>query len=243
MKKLAILLLALSTSLFAVDVYATFNIEPNMGSSLSVDAKGIVKEINVKVGDRVKKGDVLLSLENSDLLASKATSEADLASLNVELDNANKSLDRMKKVQEVIDQEQFDSYQYKTNLIQSKIDASKANLAYKEALIQKSILKAPFNGVISGKFVEVGESPNGKCFELNDTSRVKLVLTFDEKYWGSVKVGNSFEYQVDGLDKKLIGRIAKVYPSADSKTRTVKAEVYTSGLMAGLFGDGFIKVK
>jgi RND family efflux transporter MFP subunit len=241
--KTVLITLFTGASLMAQDVYATFNVEANKEATITVDARGLVEEIYVKVGQKVKKYDKLLKLDNLDLIKSKAISQAELDALKVELKYAKKSLERFKKLKDVVDNEQYDQVAYKVELLQAKYAASVAGLNYKQTMINKTYLRAPFNGVVTDKYIQVGEMAGNKCFTVMDTSRVKLLLSFDEKYWAKVKKGSKFVYRVDGLDNQMSGTISKVYPSADHKSRTITAEVITTGLLPGLFGDGFIQVK
>ncbi len=119
-----------------------------------------------------------------------------------------------------------------------------ANLAYREALYAKTILYAPFDGIIFEKKVEVGDvvtemSPK-VILKLQSKSERKLVLEFDQKYWKMVKAGENFRYKVDGDDKEHTGIITKVYPRADLQSRKLGAEVVAKDFTVGLFGDGYI---
>jgi multidrug resistance efflux pump len=69
------------------------------------------------------------------------------------------------------------------------------------------------------------------------------VIHFDEKYWKVVKVGDRFEFTVDGESQKRIGKISKIYPTINSKNRMMSAEVLIDGVPVGLFGDGNIIIK
>jgi hypothetical protein len=68
----------------------------------------------------------------------------------------------------------------------------------------------------------------------------KLILEFDQKYWKSIQIGDTFKYKVDGDTKEYEGKISKIYPHADPMTRKIKAEVEVKDFVAGLFGDGTI---
>ena len=65
MKKILILTLFIFQALFADDIYATFDVVSEKKSELGLSISGIISTLNVNVGDKVKKGDLLLSLNNS----------------------------------------------------------------------------------------------------------------------------------------------------------------------------------
>jgi membrane fusion protein, multidrug efflux system len=126
------------------------------------------------------------------------------------------------------------------------VASAKANLAYQQALLDRTIVLAPFDGVIFEKSVEVGDVVSGMMlrtiFKIQSKSKRKLILEFDQKYWKSVKVGDSVKYTVNGDDNSYTGKISKLYPHANSDNRKIKAEVIGNGFVVGLFGEGYIIV-
>ena len=220
----------LSAALFAEEIYATFTVQPLKRAELAFSAGGIVDKVNVDVGSEVKAGEVLASLKNDDLKAL-----LDVARTNYKY--AKKAYERQLKVKHLIDQAQLDSFAF-------KYEQSKAQLAYQKALLDKTLLKAPFYGVIYEKLIEEGDVVSGAmirtALKLQSTRKRKLILAFDQKYHDLVKAGQTFRYKVDGSDTPREGHISKVYPAARSKDRKLEAEVLAEDLLPGLFGDGYI---
>ncbi len=110
--------------------------------------------------------------------------------------------------------------------------------------MDKTFLKAPFDGVIYEKSVEVGDVVSGQMittvFKIQSKKSRKLILEFDQKYHKVIKIGDVFNYQIDGDTKQYQGKISKIYPYANTKTRKIKAEVLVQDFIVGLFGDGYI---
>ncbi len=230
MKKLLISMIMIATAIYAEEIYATFQVQADKSAELAFSSSGIVNKVNIDVGSVVKKDDVLASLENSDL---KAT----LESAEVAEKYAKKDFERQEKVKQVIDQAQFDQYAF-------KYENAKAQAAYQKALFDKTVLKAPFDGVIFEKIVEEGDVVSGAMIrtilKIQSLHERKLVLTFDQKYHTAVKVGDLFKYKVDGDNNLYEGKITKIYPALDIDKRKVIAEVEAKDLMVGLFGEGTI---
>lgn len=232
MKKIILLIFIINIHLFAEQIYATFDVVAKQSANLAFSASGIIKDIKVDIGSEVKKGAILASLNNQDLQAS-------LNIVNTTLKYAKKDLLRQEKIKNIIDQAKYDSFE-------QKYESAKAQVQYQKALLDKTILKAPFNGVIISKEIEIGDVVSGQVikttFKIQSKSKRKLLLSFDQKYNGVVKKGDIFTYTLDGSDRKYQGKITKVYPYSDTKTRKIKAEVETKNLLVGLFGDGYIEV-
>jgi len=132
--KIFIGLMALTFTLNATEVYATFTVEAEKKAMLAFDASGITQKVNYEIGDSVKKGAVLASLVNTD---SKAT----LESAKTALKFAKKDYERQLKVKDLIDEGKFDQYAF-------KYENAKNQLAFAQAKYNKTYLKAPFNGVV-----------------------------------------------------------------------------------------------
>lgn len=232
MKKLVVLLLAV-LHLHAEEIYATFDVNAEKSASLAFSSSGIVGQMNVDIGSIVKRDDLLAELLNEDIKAMVEVSK-------VALKYAKSDYERQKKVQQHINESLFDTYAY-------KYDNAKVQLKYQETLLDKTYLRAPFDGIITAKRIEIGDVVSGQMitevYDIQSLKARKLILKFDEKYHGKVKVGDRFEYKVDGDDTVYEGSIYKIYPTIDAKSRKMSAEVKAESFPVGLFGDGYITVK
>lgn len=231
--RIVYLLVLMIGSLCAKEVYSTFEIQAQKSANLAFSSGGIVNEVLVDISSNVKKGDVLATLNNKDL---KARLDASKNTLKY----AKLDYDRQLKVKKIIDKAMFDKYAL-------KYESARIESNYQKALYEKTILRAPFDGVIFDKIVEVGDVVSGQAIRtilrIQNNNDRKLVLSFDQKYHMNVKIGDNFSYKIDG-DKKLYkGVISKVYPYASESTRKIKAEVIVKNVLVGLFGDGYITTK
>jgi len=230
--KIIIGLLGLTLSLNAAEVYATFTVEAEKSANLAFDASGITKEVNYEISDSVKKGAVLASLHNEDTKASLDMAKTALAF-------AKRDYDRQLQVKDLIDAGKFDAYAF-------KYEDAKNQLAFAQSKYNKTFLKAPFDGVIYDKDIEVGDTVSGMMlktvFKIQSKSKRKLILAFDQKYHNLVKTGQKFRFSVDGDNKEYTSVITKIYPFANSDNRKMKAEVLVKGFVVGLFGQGYITV-
>ena len=232
MKKVFIATLFMFNALIAGEVYATFDVVSEKSSELGLPISGVVGALHVEVGDKVKKGDLILSLDNAG-----EKKELEIAKKNAE--HSQKTYERYTKIADVIDKEKMENYTYDRDLML-------LNAQNKEIMVRKTELRAPYNLIVTAKNTELGNIVLGsqtKLISVVAQNDVKLVLKFDEKYWKSVKVGQKFNYRIDGSDKKYEGVIAKVYPTVISSTREMQAEVKTTDVMPGLFGNGMIIVE
>ena len=231
MKKIFILVLFLFQFMFAEEIYATFDVVSEKNSQLGLSVSGIVASLNVNVGDRVKKGDLLLSLNNT-----QEKNEYETARKNAE--HSAKIYERYAKISDVIDKEKMENYLYDKDITQ-------LNAQTKDIILKKTELRAPYDLIVTKKNIDLGSivlASQTKLIDVIALDDVKLVLKFDEKYWQKIKIGQTFIYKVDGSDKNYEGKITKIYPLILNETRELQAEVKAKDLMPGLFGNGTIKV-
>ncbi len=231
MKKIFIIMLFMFHALYAEDIYATFDVESQKESQLGLSVSGIVTKLNVNIGDKLKKGDLILSLNNT-----QERNEYEIARKNAE--HSAKTYARYAKISDVIDKEKMENYLYDKEITQ-------LNAKNKEIILEKTELRAPYDLVVTKKNIDLGAivlASQTKLIDVIALDDIKLVLKLDEKYWQKVKIGQTFIYKVDGSDKNYEGVITKIYPTVLKETRQMQAEVKAVNLMPGLFGNGTIKV-
>lgn len=244
MKKIFVWLFGLALIVNAEEIYATFYVEATKSSNLAFDTSGIVKNVFVEPSNIVKKGQKLAELNNDELGASLSVAKATLDSAKINLKFATKDYDRYTKVKDLIDEAQFDKYLLAFESAKVKLNEAQANLNYKQTLYDKSILRAPYDGVIVEKIVDVGDAVSGAMlrtvFKIQSKNDRKLILEFDQKYWKTVKAGQTFKFNIDG-DKQIRNvKISKIYPYANNSNRKIKAEARADNFTVGLFGNGYI---
>lgn len=241
--KLLFSLMLLIASLMAEEIYATFDVVARKEAGLTLTASGVVKTLRADVGSRVAKGDVLLEIDNDDLIASVDLAEESLKKAQVEEQFALQTYNRYKKVENVIDAELMDQQTLNYQKASAALGEAKAQLRYQNTLVEKTRLRAPFDGVVSERNVELGDGVGGNTvplFKLISDKEVKLIVQFDEKYLTGVKKGSTVRYRADGENRWRTGVISKLYPTVNPKTRKATAEVLATHIAPGLFGEAYI---
>lgn len=223
----------LSVSIHAEEIYATFDVQAGQSASPAFSSSGIIDNMYVDIGSKVEKDALLAELLNDDIKAMVDVTK-------IALKYAKSDYERQEKVKQHINESVFDSYAY-------KYENAKVQLLYQETLLDKTYLRAPFEGMIIAKKVEIGDVVSGQMitevFDIQSLKERKLILKFDQKYHNKVNVGATFQYKVDGDENSYTGTISKIYPTIDSKSRKMFAEVKAQDFPVGLFGDGYITTK
>ena len=244
MNKILLFLLSAAVALCAQDkIYASFDVAAAKDAQLALKAVGIVKTVNVEIGSAVKRGDVLLELENESEKLAVKLAQNDLESAQTAKAHAKSVLDKFKLVQSVSSKQAFENaeFDFKNAALAENRAHLALNLAKKR--LEDTRFLAPFDGTISGKSIEVGEGVGGvaqKLMSVFSYPDVKLKLSFDEKFKDRVKIGSEFVYKLDGQSEERHGKISLIYPTIDTKNGKIYAEVQTQNLTPGLFGEGYI---
>lgn len=199
-------------------------------ATLSSRIQSTIEKLLVREGMVVSKGQPVIYLDSRDL-------EAELARVSAELDNAMAHLDRMNQL-------------YKRDAV-SKQELENATRAYKvaeagrkaiEAQLSYTIVKAPFDGVITEKLVEAGElaSPGQPLLRMENPRRLRLEATVAERDIQSLSPGDKIPVVIDALGaQELTGTVARILPAGDPQTHTFTVNVdlpATPGLKSGMFG-------
>ena len=244
MNKILLFLLSAAVALCAQDkIYASFDVTAAKDAQLALKAVGIIKTVNVEIGSAVKRGDVLLELENESEKLAVKLAQNDLESAQTAKAHAKSVLDKFKLVQSVSSKQTFENaeFDFKNAALAENRAHLALNLAQKR--LEDTRLLAPFDGTISSKSIEVGEGVGGvaqKLMSIFSYPDVKLKLSFDEKFKDRVKIGSEFIYKLDGQNEERRGEISLIYPTIDTKNGKIYAEVQVRNLTPGLFGEGYI---
>ena len=182
-----------------------------------------IKKIYVNENDKVKKGDLLVSLDDREILATLSSLKEQKKSLTLDVKNAKNVLQRNQKLYEIeaISKEAFDAsraiYQTKLSALKStdeKINQTKVQLQYLN-------IRAPFSGVVGSKLLDAGSlAPAGKVIVTLNSDDQKLTFMFSQNEKPIVEGQKVF------LDNTEIGNISKIYDDARNSLLVAEVKLY-----------------
>ena len=194
---------------------------------LHPEASGRLTYLFVPEGKLIKKGTLIATVNNADL-------QAQLEKSKVALDLAMKTEERDRQLLAVNGINQSD-YDAALNIV----NGFKADIEYNQALLDKTYLKAPFDGYIGLRQVSVGAyvSPTTLIATLLQRDKVKIDFTIPEDYSSVLKVGATVDVEMDQSGKKRQARIIAMEPQVNLATRnmTVRAILENSDANPGSF--------
>ncbi|MBQ5750831.1 MAG: efflux RND transporter periplasmic adaptor subunit [Bacteroidaceae bacterium] len=185
----------------------TATVQPDKRNSISSSMPSRIREIFVEVGDHVKKGQLLVELDASNIMQQK-----------VQLDNIELEYNRAKELVAVggASQQQLDQ-------ITTQFEAAKT--AY-ENLLENTKLLSPVNGVVTARNFDSGDLAQGPILTVMQINPVKIVINVSESEFTKVKMGMPIDITFDVFGDELFkGKVSLIYPTIDPMTRTFGVEV------------------
>lgn len=191
-------------------------------SSLASELSGIIDEIYVNEGDKIKKGEPLARL-NSDLLTKEINSQqALLKQGEALLKKTKKEFQRYESLYKSnsIAYKEYEDALYNLQAQEGNTDSIAANLEYLKTQKEKKTIKAPYDGVILQKLLKQGEwVGNGdSIFNIAKLSPLEASIEVPFEILRSLKVGDVVDAQI--ANKHFKAKIIALIPLGDSKART-----------------------
>ena len=193
-------------------------IEAVNSTKLSTRMMGYVDKINVEIGDEVKKGQLLVSINNSDLQAKLAQVNAKITEAQAAYSNAEKDYNRFKNLfdENSASQKELDDMTANYEMAKARLEAAKHMKNEIQAQFAYVNIRAPFSGVITNKFAEEGDmaNPGMPLVAMEAPGPFEVRTTVPESEVSSIKEGAQVEVIVKTLDRTLKGTISEVSASA-----------------------------
>lgn len=178
---------------------------------LKSEAQGRVVSIFFEEGSEVKKGALLMKVNDADLQAQLKKAQSN-KKLKEEIEKRNKQL----LTKGAISQEQYD-------LSLTELQAAGADIDLLKENIRQTELYAPFNGLIGLRYVSEGSyvSTASRIASLQDIRQIKVEFSVPEKYAGRLSKGNTLSFTIDGQSRVYKASIYAIEPKVDQATRNV----------------------
>jgi multidrug efflux system membrane fusion protein len=183
--------------------------------NVTPDVSGRITDIMFTAGATVKAGSPLVQLFD-------APDQGDLASFKAQAIGAQLALDRAKQLAS----RQFGP-QSTVDAAQATYDQASAGIAKTEAIISQKVVRAPFDGELGVRHVEVGQylTAGTQIVSLTDLSTLYANFTVTEKDSAALKVGQTVRIVVDAYrDRNFEGKITAIEPQIATDTRNIRVQ-------------------
>ena len=246
-------LIAIRSNALSSGPAITGSVQPERRADLRAEVSAVVLQVLKENGDTVRRGDLLVRLDDTSIR--DTLTAADVASRSAEraLEQAERQFQRMSTLRKtgIVTAEQAEDAETKRNTTQSDLEAAKTRVVTARQQLQRTEVRAPFDGIISDRKVSAGDTAQiGKeLVKVIDPRSLRFEGLVSADSIGEVKVGQRVMFRVHGFaEREYLGEIARVNPAANATTRQVEVLVNFMDRkqepeVSGLYAEGRVETR
>jgi len=228
---------------------AVGTVQPQLKTTVSARVTANVINLPVNAGQYVRKGELLVRLDDRDLQAKVQQAREALRRAEATRDLAQADYERDKGLYEkaVIPKSEFDITNMRLKTSTADVAALRQALHDTEVTLGYTVIRSPYNGTIVDKVSDVGDlaAPGKPLLTMYEAGRLWLEAAVPEEQAGDLHIGKPYQVRLDALDKEMEGRLVEIVPASDPSSRTITARVtipHMENVFPGLFGRMLIPV-
>ncbi len=230
----------------------TGTIQPERRADLRAEVPAIVLNVLRENGEAVKRGDLLVQLDDTAIRDALASAEAANRAAALAYDQAVRQYDRMKTLRAsgMASAQALDDAEGRRNSAQSDMEAGKARVVLARQQLRRTEVRAPFDGIVSDRKVSAGDTAQvGKeLVKVIDPRSMRFEALISADNVGQVKVGQGVHFRVNGYgEQEFAGKVRRLNPAANPTTRQVEVLVDFVGdnqpKLAGLYAEGRLEAQ
>jgi len=206
---------------------------PYVEVALPAKVTGYISKMNVDFGDTVKSGQLLATIEVPELQAELDNARAAEQKAQADYTNANLIYSRLQSVNHdhpnLVAQQDLDTAQANDLSTDAAIAAAKANVERYQTMVSYTQITAPFDGVITYRYVDAGaliDAQGKPLVRVSDNYLLRLDFPVTVDYAKDVKLGDPVTVRIDSLNgRTFTGKISRFTHEVDDSTRTMITEI------------------
>ena len=199
-------------------IAASGKIEAVQNANISTRMMGYINNIPVKVGDKVSKGQLLVSINSADINAQKAQVNASITEATAAFKNAEKDYNRFKALYEdkSASQKEMDDMTAHYEMAKARLEAATQMKNQVNAQLSYSNITAPFSGVVTGKYAKKGDmaNPGMPLLSIENPSNFEVTAMVPESEITQIKKGSKAKVIVKSTNEIVSGTVTEVSSSA-----------------------------
>ena len=228
-------------------VTASGKIEAENSANVSTRMMGYVTKVHVKVGQKVGAGQLLVSVNNTDLQAKKAQVDASILQATAGYNNAKKDYDRFVALfaQQSASQKELDDMTSRYEMAKAGLEGAKQMRNEVMAQFSYSNITAPFSGEVTNTFVKEGDmaNPGMPLVSVEGVSRMQVTAMVSESDIAQIKSGMPVKVLVKSINKEVSGKVSEVSGSAKNTGGQYLVKVTLNATDKAILSGMFVNVQ
>jgi RND family efflux transporter MFP subunit len=211
---------------------------------------GFIKSVNVSEGTMVKKGQVLYSIDSTEIDNKKQQALLGVQMYENQYQTMKRNYERYKRLFEkgLVSKFEVEQLELGTKNLEDMVNVSKSQVKEVENQYRYLTIKAPNDGVIIRKNIKAGEMaiPGMPALVLTDLSSLKIIAEISETDLYKIKLKDEVKVLIPSLNYETIGHIESIIPSSNPMTHTFMIKVSftpNSKIYPGMYAKVFIEAK
>jgi RND family efflux transporter MFP subunit len=227
----------------------TGSVQPERKADLRAEVSAVVLQVLKENGEPVKRGDVLVKLDETSIRDSLMSAEEAARAASQAFEQSTRALDRLKTLRAsgMTSAQALDDAEVRRNSAQSEVSAARARLVAARQQVGRTVVRAPFDGIVSDRKVSAGDTAaiGKELLKVIDPTSMRFEGRVSADKIAAVKVGQPVMFRVNGYgEQQFAGVVKRIDPSANDVTRQVEVLVGFNGTsqprVAGLYAEGRI---
>ena len=240
---------AATTGEHATGPVITGSIQPERRADLRAEVPAIVMQVLKDNGERVRKGDLLVRLDDTAIRDSLASAEEASRASSQSFEQAERQMQRLKTLQAqgMTSMQALEDAEMRRNNAQSDLVAAKSRVVAARQQLQRTEVRAPFDGVVSDRKVSGGDTAQvGKeLLKVIDPASMRFEGLVSSDRMAEIQIGQPVIFRINGFGTaEFNGKVKRVDASANASTRQVEVLVGFEGGQvpagAGLYAEGIV---
>lgn len=201
-----------------------------------------ITSIEVRAGDLVDQGQLLLQLEKRDLLAREQQARDQIQAVQARLLEANQNLERVEQLYKrgLIAVANRDAARATASSLDADLGSAKQALEQAQTAVEFTEIRSPISGRVVDRFAEPGDtaSPGQKLLSLYNPFSLRVEAWVREELALSLKIGRQLEVEISSANSRLTAGIEEIVPAADPGSRSFLVRAILppeQGLLPGMY--------
>jgi len=215
-------------------------------ATVRAEIGGSVTQVDVREGQAVRRGALLGRIETRTLDDVRQSAMSAMRNAENQVSVARREMERTETLVKAgaLAARDLDVARQNVTGAEAQLADAKSRLASADRQLADTVLRAPINGIIANRPVNIGDvvSVGAELFTIIDPTTMRLEASVPSDDLSHLRIGAVVDFTVRGYDQRFEGRITMIAPQADSVTRQVPIYVSIPNvggrLVAGLFAEG-----